>query len=95
MPGYTNGNLDYALFPGAAFERVTAATLSPPLIEEKLFMLKQLLLVGLSFCAITGAGAEEIPGSDIYRISDAVFDSHVEYHKFDIPKGGEVPLADL
>ncbi len=30
MPGYTNGKFDYALFPGAAFERVTSATLSPP-----------------------------------------------------------------
>lgn len=58
-------------------------------------MLKQLLLVGLSFCATTGVGAVEVPGSDIYRITDAVFDSHVEYHKFDIPKGGEVQLADL
>ncbi len=58
-------------------------------------MLKQLLLLGIYLVTIGGVHAVEVPGSDIYRISDAVFDSHVEYHKFDIPKGGEVQLADL
>lgn len=59
-------------------------------------MLKQLLLAGISVFSIHHEiRAEGVLMNDIYRISDAVFDSHVEYHKFDIPKGKEVPLAEL
>jgi hypothetical protein len=32
---------------------------------------------------------------DLYRISKTVSGSHVEYHRLDIPKGGEFTLADL
>lgn len=32
---------------------------------------------------------------DLHKITDSTFDSHVEYHRFDIPKGKEVQLADI
>lgn len=32
---------------------------------------------------------------DIFRITDGTSDSHVEYHRFDIPRGKEVELANL
>ncbi len=58
-------------------------------------MLKQLLAVGFSLLIISPAFADPDATMDIFRITDAVFDSHVEYHKFDIPKGKEAELANL
>ncbi len=45
----------------------------------------------LAFCT-PPAGAQM---SDISKITGTTSDSHVEYHKFDIPKGTEVELANI
>ncbi len=58
-------------------------------------MLKQLLIMGFSLCIMRTAFAEPDSTMDIFRITAAVFDSHVEYHKFDIAKGKEVELANI
>ncbi len=57
--------------------------------------MKALAAILVSSLFILGARPAEAQMQDIHRITDATFDSHVEYHKFDIPKGKEVQLADL
>jgi hypothetical protein len=50
-------------------------------------------LAMLMLSAVSPARAQG-PG-ELYRLSDATFDSHVEYHQLTIPRGKEIVLADL
>jgi hypothetical protein len=51
---------------------------------------------------VTGGLSVLLPGrvaaqmlTDLYRITDGVSRNHMEYHRLEVPKGGERILADL
>ena len=66
------------------------------IVTNRLLIVFAILTIFLSAalpaaCAGTGGGGLE----NLYRVTDGVFDSHVEYHQLNIPSGHEAMLADL
>ena len=54
-----------------------------------------LVTLVLAFLAASTDDHKVRAQGELYKLSDAVFDSHVEYHQLKIPPGGEVVLAEL
>jgi len=52
-------------------------------------------LIGVVLCLISSNAALSEDLSDLYRITDGVSGSHVEYHPVKIPQSKEVLLAEI
>jgi hypothetical protein len=54
-----------------------------------------LLAVLASAALLFGASSASGQVRDLFRISDSTFDTHVQFHQVNIPRGGDMQLADL